>query len=117
MTSSLQQTLSDKDNAYLELEKTNQDLELATQTKSTFLANMSHELRTPLHAIIGFSQIMAAEKDKFPEPEWADYITSINTAGNHLLDLISKLLDISKIEAGKLELNSEEFKIKICWMI
>lgn len=112
MTSSLQETISDKDNAYYTLEKTNQHLEQATRAKSTFLANMSHELRTPLHAIIGFSQLMASEKEKFLEPEWHEYIISINTAGNHLLTLISDLLDFSKIEAGKLELNAEEFEIK-----
>jgi signal transduction histidine kinase len=82
--------------------------EAANQAKSMFLANMSHELRTPLNAIIGFSQII---KDQSMGPDnakrYAEYAQDIWTSGEHLLELINNVLDISKIEAGKFELSEE----------
>jgi PAS domain S-box-containing protein len=79
--------------------------ELSSQAKTSFLANMSHELRTPLNAILGFSEII---KDRLLGPDaqdrYAEYAGDIFASGNHLLDLISDILDLSKIEAGKLEL-------------
>ena len=82
--------------------------EAASRAKSEFLANMSHELRTPLNAIIGFSQII---KDQSMGPDntkrYAEYAQDIWTSGEHLLELINNVLDISKIEAGKFELSEE----------
>ena len=111
MTDSLTTTLSEKDLALTALEETNVELHEANRAKTTFLANMSHELRTPLNAVIGFSQVMQAQKENLPNDEWVEYVSSINTAGNHLLALISDLLDFSSTEHGKLELNEIEFEI------
>jgi signal transduction histidine kinase/CheY-like chemotaxis protein len=83
----------------------------ASQAKSAFLANMSHELRTPLNAIIGYSEILEEDaKDDGLDHFCAD-LHKIKTAGNHLLTLINNVLDLSKIEAGKMELDIGEFSI------
>jgi signal transduction histidine kinase len=81
--------------------------EVANRAKSFFLANMSHELRTPLNAIIGFSQIIKDETMGPGRPIYANYAKDICGAGEHLLEIINNLLDLSKIEAGKTELNEE----------
>jgi signal transduction histidine kinase len=82
--------------------------ERASQTKSSFLANMSHELRTPLNAVLGFSEIIAGEMfGSVGDKRYREYADLINSAGTHLLDLIGDILDMSKIEAGRLELNRE----------
>lgn len=86
--------------------------ERAYAAKSQFLANMSHELRTPLNAIIGFSEMMQSQLlGPIGTPKYLDYITGIRESGEHLLDLISDILDMSKIEAGKYELDLEEMNI------
>jgi signal transduction histidine kinase len=78
---------------------------MANRAKSEFLANMSHELRTPLNAIIGFSDMMSAGLlGPIGSPKYLEYIKDINESGHHLLDMISGILDMSKIEAGKYEL-------------
>jgi signal transduction histidine kinase len=81
------------------------DALLANQHKSAFLANMSHELRTPLNAIIGFSEALLAKLFGEMNPKQAEYLGDIHASGQHLLALINDILDLSKIEAGKLELN------------
>jgi signal transduction histidine kinase len=81
--------------------------QLANRTKSEFLANMSHELRTPLNAIIGFSEIIRDGRFGAIAPRYAEYAGDINASGRHLLDLINDVLDMSKIEAGRYELNEE----------
>ncbi len=94
-----------------EIEAKNQDLERADQMKSEFLANMSHELRTPLNAIIGFSELL---QEQFYGPLNSDqdeYLTNIRTAGEHLLGLINDILDLSKIEAGRMELDCEKLDL------
>ena len=83
----------------------------ASQAKSQFLANMSHELRTPLNAIIGYSEMLTEEITDRGTPEWGLDIQKIHGAGKHLLDLINNILDLSKVEAGKMELFLETFEI------
>jgi two-component system cell cycle sensor histidine kinase PleC len=76
----------------------------ANETKSRFLANMSHELRTPLNAILGYSEIIHTRMFGDQAARYAEYAADIHTSGRHLLELIDDILDLSKIEAGKLEL-------------
>jgi signal transduction histidine kinase len=102
----------------LELSKANQQLQEAQQaaeaaslTKSQFLANMSHELRTPLNAIIGYSEMLQEALEELGEAEYVSDLQKILSAGKQLLGLISNLLDISKIEAGKMSLFYETFNL------
>jgi signal transduction histidine kinase/DNA-binding response OmpR family regulator len=86
-------------------------LEIASQHKSTFLANMSHELRTPLNAIIGYSEMLQEDAvDEGAEGLVPD-LKRVNAAGKHLLELINSILDLSKIEAGRMELHLEDFDV------
>src|SRR5881397_3122900 len=85
--------------------------EEANRTKSAFLANMSHELRTPLNAIIGYSEMLQEISQDSGDPEPVDDLRKICTAAKHLLSLINDLLDISKIEAGKVEVHVECFDL------
>ena len=81
----------------------------ANKAKSDFLAKMSHELRTPLNAIIGYSEMLIEEAEDDGLDVYAEDLTKINSSGEHLLTLINDILDLSKIEAGKMELHIEEF--------
>ena len=84
------------------LERAKEDSESASRAKSDFLANMSHELRTPLNAIIGFSEMMMAETfGPLGSRKYGSYVHDIHSSGRHLLDLVSDILDLSKIESGK----------------
>ena len=84
--------------------------ELANRSKSEFVANMSHELRTPLNAIIGFSQVIAGEMlGPLGNPKYVGYARDVLASGEHLLGLINDILDVSKLEAGKLDLQEEVF--------
>lgn len=92
-----------------ELELTNRELERANRLKSEFLASMSHELRTPLHTIIGFSELLGEELEGPLNEKQQRFVQHIHTDSLHLLELINDILDISKIEAGRLELRPEAF--------
>src|SRR5450755_1280634 len=88
-----------------EIESKSRELELANKHKSEFLANMSHELRTPLNAIIGFSEVLAEKMFGEVNDKQLEYLLDIHTSGHHLLSLINDILDLSKIEAGRMELD------------
>ena len=90
-----------------EIQDKNRQLAEASEHKSQFLASMSHELRTPLNAIIGLTEMMVTNAARFGTEKALEPLRRVNAAGNHLLDLINEVLDLSKIEAGKLELNVE----------
>ncbi|MFM9266879.1 PAS domain S-box protein [Tychonema sp. BBK16] len=92
-----------------EFQKVAQTAQAASQAKSAFLANMSHELRTPLNAIIGYSDILKEDAEDLGCKDFIPDLHKIQTAGKHLLSLISDILDISKIEAGRMELYLETF--------
>ncbi|MBN8942511.1 MAG: sensor histidine kinase [Rhizobiales bacterium] len=106
---------AEKDAVFGELEtaKANSDearrnAEMANIAKSRFLAQMSHELRTPLNAILGFSEVMKEEMfGPHAAPQYAEYAKDIHSSGQHLLSLINEILDLSRIEAGRYELNEE----------
>ncbi len=92
-----------------EFQKVAQTAQAASQAKSAFLANMSHELRTPLNAIIGYSDMLKEDAEDLGCEDFIPDLHKIQTAGKHLLSLISDILDISKIEAGRMELYLETF--------
>ena len=95
-----------------ELELRNREVERATEMKSKFLASMSHELRTPLNAIVGFSDLLADEAPGALNAKQKRFVDHIKQGSAHLLQLINDILDLSKIEAGQLELHTEEFFVK-----
>ena len=92
---------------FREIEDKSRQLQLASEHKSQFLASMSHELRTPLNAIIGLTEMMVTNAARFGTEKALEPLRRVNAAGTHLLSLINEILDLSKIEAGKLELNLE----------
>src|SRR6202000_352409 len=93
------------------LEAAREAAETSSRIKSEFLANMSHELRTPLNAIIGFSEVMQFQIYGDLPARYVEYVTLINEAGIHLLHLVSDILDLAKIEAGKFELDAREIDL------
>jgi signal transduction histidine kinase len=94
-----------------EIQEKNQQLAEASQNKSQFLSSMSHELRTPLNAIIGLTEMMVTNAGRFGTEKALEPLRRVNAAGTHLLSLINEILDLSKIEAGKLELNPESINL------
>jgi signal transduction histidine kinase len=109
LTYALEQRVMDRTN---ELRETNLRLLAADRSKNQFLANMSHELRTPLNSIIGFSSVLLENARASLQPRQYKFLENIHTAGNHLLELINDILDLSKIEAGKMELRPDEFDLR-----
>jgi signal transduction histidine kinase/HAMP domain-containing protein len=94
-----------------EIQDKSRQLEVANKHKSEFLANMSHELRTPLNAIIGFSEALLEKMFGEMNAKQEDYLKDIHSSGRHLLSLINDILDLSKIEAGRMELELSEFHL------
>jgi signal transduction histidine kinase len=96
---------------FREIADKSRQLEVASQHKSEFLANMSHELRTPLNAIIGFSEVLSERMFGELNEKQDEYLKDIHASGQHLLSLINDILDLSKIEAGKMELEVSDFDL------
>jgi GAF domain-containing protein len=96
---------------YREIEQKSRELEAASRHKSEFLTNMSHELRTPLNAIIGFSEVLSEKMFGDINQKQAEYLSDILESGKHLLSLINDILDLSKIEAGRMELEPADFDL------
>jgi len=109
LTYALEQRVMERTN---ELRETNLRLLAADRSKNQFLANMSHELRTPLNSIIGFSSVLLESARSSIAPRLYKFLENIHTAGNHLLELINDILDLSKIEAGKMELRPDSFDLR-----
>jgi signal transduction histidine kinase len=97
---------------FREIQEKSAQLEVANKHKSDFLANMSHELRTPLNAIIGFSEVLIEKMFGEVNDKQLDYLQDIHSSGRHLLSLINDILDLSKIEAGRMELDVAEFDLR-----
>jgi GAF domain-containing protein len=96
---------------FREIEVKSRQLEVASQHKSEFLANMSHELRTPLNAVIGFSEVLLERMFGEVNEKQAEYLGDIHASAQHLLSLINDILDLSKIEAGRMELDVADFDL------
>ena len=101
--------VGDRKRAEEKLQQATKEAQVANQAKSRFLSNMSHELRTPLNVILGFTQIMT--RNKTLNPQQQGYLNSINQSGEHLLSLINDVLEMSKIEAGKVTLMPSDFNL------
>src|SRR6185312_10665369 len=97
---------------YQQLEQKTRELEVASQHKSEFLASMSHELRTPLNAVIGFSDVLLDRMFGELNERQDEYVRDIRNSGRHLLDLINEILDLSKVEAGRMELDLDPLSIE-----
>ena len=96
---------------FTEIQEKTAQLEIANRHKSEFLANMSHELRTPLNAVIGFSEVLLEQMFGEVNPKQQEYLNDILSSGKHLLSLINDILDLSKIEAGRMELEAQPFDL------
>jgi signal transduction histidine kinase/ActR/RegA family two-component response regulator len=97
---------------YRELKEQSVELELASRHKSEFLASMSHELRTPLNAVLGFSEVLLEQMFGDINERQEEYLRDIHGSGKHLLELLNEILDLSKVEAGRMELEYSSFELR-----
>jgi signal transduction histidine kinase len=107
----VQQRTRELEESNVRLQEARKSAEAASQSKSMFLSSMSHELRTPLNAIIGYSDMLIEEAEERGEQAWISDLHRIRAAGRHLLGLVNDILDLSKIEAGKMDLFLEVFDL------
>ena len=101
--------ITDRKSHELDMRRAMEDAEAANRTKSEFLANMSHEIRTPLNSILGFAELLVRNADEGDERTRRDYADTIRTSAGHLLELINNVLDLSKVEAGKMQIEHARF--------
>ena len=113
LNQSLERRSSELAAANQELSERNQEVERANRLKSEFLASMSHELRTPLNTILGFSELLSEQSAGALNEKQQRFLTHIQRDASHLLELINDVLDLSKIEAGRLELRLEKFPMAV----
>jgi signal transduction histidine kinase len=115
-TATLEQTVEERTRelqvALEQLAEKTRELEVASKHKSDFLANMSHELRTPLNAIIGFTQVLQQKLFGEVNDKQDEYLADIHSSADHLLELINDILDLSKVEAGQIELDKASFSLR-----
>ena len=102
--------VTELEESQVQLREARDAADAASQAKSDFLANMSHEIRTPMNAILGFTDVLRRGMEENPTQR-IEYLNTIHSSGNHLIELINDILDLSKVEAGKLEIEKREFEL------